>query len=204
MLQATNLSVEYSDCVLFSQLHLQIQAGEVLQICGENGAGKTTLLRLLCGLMLPTEGAICWHGKSIQNCRADYLANLHYVSHQSAIKNGLTVYENLQMLQALMPVEPRMAFAQALEQARLNEYKDVLAGTLSAGQRRRLLLTKLALFPAMLWILDEPFASLDSEGIELLEQLIIAHVENNGMVILTSHQSFQLTGVQQRFFYLKK
>lgn len=202
MLQINNLGFEYNDRVLFSQLHLQLQPGEVLQIYGANGTGKTTLLRLICGLLTPMEGYIFWQGNCTRKHRAQYFAQLHYIGHQTAIKKHLTVAENLQLMQALTAVPAKLSFTQALQQMGLSTDLHALAGNFSVGQQRRLLLSKLILFPATLWILDEPFAGLDQESVNILQSLILQHVKNNGMVILTSHQEFKLDNIKLNLLLL--
>src|SRR5438046_786881 len=97
-----NIAFERNYQFLFSQVHCELQAGEILQIRGENGSGKSTLLRILASYLEPHEGNISWHGKCITLHRDTYQQQLHYIGHQNGIKPYLTVYENLELTSALM------------------------------------------------------------------------------------------------------
>lgn len=195
-LEVAGLSVSRDDRQLFSNLSFSLQPGAVLLLEGSNGSGKTTLLRTLCGFREADSGQISWFGKPITE--SDYYASMAYVGHADGIKKELTVLENLRFALALSrpgkhPIE------EALEKVQLAGYDDNPVQTLSAGQKRRLSLAKLLITDPLLWILDEPFTSLDKQGIVLIESLIDAHVKQGGMVILTSHHdlSFPHTRLQR-------
>ena len=183
-LEVAELSCSRDDRLLFSHLSFRVQPGEVLLLEGSNGSGKTTLLRTLCGFREADGGQIFWSGKPI--AESDYYANMAYVGHADGIKKELTVLENLRFALALSrpgthPID------EALRKVQLAGYDDNPVQTLSAGQKRRLSLAKLLITDPLLWILDEPFTSLDKQGMALIESLIDAHVKQGGMVILTSH-----------------
>lgn len=69
---------------------------------------------------------------------------------------------------------------------------DRLSAQLSAGQNRRLAIARLLVRQHPLWILDEPFTALDSSGIAMVKELMREHVQQGGLVILTSHHDFEL------------
>lgn len=191
LFHANTLSFTRNDISVFSNISFYLKAGDLLQISGANGSGKTTLLKILCGLLIPSAGEIFWQGISIKNCRQDYLVNLEFVGHLAGIKNNLTVKENLQIAKVLSRTALH-SMANALEQVGLNAYPDQLVQHLSAGQKRRLLVAKLLLSSALLWILDEPFSSLDKDGVHLVENCLKNHLAKGGAAIITSHQPFVL------------
>ena len=82
------------DRVVFTNLNFSIEEGEVLNLQGPNGSGKSTLLRLMAGLISPLEGKLIWNGSDVQIQERDFCVYFHYVGHQDAIKNALTVEEN--------------------------------------------------------------------------------------------------------------
>jgi heme exporter protein A len=79
---------------------------------------------------------------------------------------------------------------QALAEVGLAGFEDSLARRLSAGQNKRLALARLRLSASPLWLLDEPYANLDLNGIELVNRLIAAHLTKGGAVLLTTHGAY--------------
>lgn len=190
--QATDLACIRDDRLLFESLNFQLKSGQVLLLEGKNGSGKTSLLRILCGFREPDEGSISWEGQALND--SDFYANVAYVGHLDGIKKELTVLENLKMSLALSR-PGSYSIDQALEKVHLAGYDDVLVQSLSAGQKRRLSLARLLITDNHLWILDEPFTSLDREGIKVIETLMHEHVSRGGMIILTSHHDIALSQV---------
>lgn len=191
-LQGDNLSCTRDDRELFTGLSFTLQPSQVLLLEGKNGSGKTSLLRIICGFREPDKGVVSWCGEAIP--QSQYYADMAYVGHMDGIKKELTVLENLRLSQALS--QPgRLAIAQALVKVQLSGYDDTLIQALSAGQKRRLSLARLLITHNILWILDEPFTSLDKQGIVLIESLMVEHCANGGMIIMTSHHDVNLHGV---------
>lgn len=184
-----DLSCSRDDRLLFSGLNFTLNTGQVLLLEGSNGSGKTSLLRILCGFREADSGEIEWCGNRIAD--SSFYADMAYVGHADGTKKELTVLENLHFALALnMP--GHYSIDQALEKVQLAGFDDNAVQTLSAGQKRRLSLARLLITHNILWILDEPFTSLDRQGIELIETLIVSHIEQGGMVILTSHHDLSL------------
>lgn len=168
-LEAVALACERDWRLLFEQLELRLEKGQMLQISGPNGSGKTSLLRLLCGLMQPTAGQILLQGQPLESQRSELARNLLWIGHAAGIKGLLTPEENLAWLCALHQPADREAIWLALAQVGLRGFEDVPCHTLSAGQQRRVALARLYLAPPPLWILDEPFTALDKHGVAQLE-----------------------------------
>lgn len=185
------LSCVRDDRTLFSGLGFGVDIGEALIIEGRNGTGKTTLLRAICGIRRPDEGEILWDGESIERLGPDYHRHVAYVGHNDGVKRELTAAENLRMARALGS-EGRLSIAETLTRVRLAGFEDVPASNLSAGQRRRLALARLLVTDSLLWVLDEPFTSLDRHGIGIVEELMTAHVAHGGMLVMTSHHEVSM------------
>ncbi len=193
LLEASELSCIRDDRALFADLSFRLRAGQALLVEGRNGSGKTSLLRILCGIRMPDEGSVTWHGEDIFRLGGDYHACTAYVGHKDGIKQDLTARENLAVARGL-GTPSATTLEQALDAVDLCGFDDVPARKLSAGQQRRLALARLLVTRSQLWILDEPFTSLDRHGIAIVEALVGKHLASGGMLAVTSHHAVNLDG----------
>lgn len=191
-LAANDLACVRDDRTLFEGLSFHLSPSQALLLEGRNGSGKTSLLRTLCGMRRPDAGEIRWDGEDIFDLGPDYHAHIAYIGHKDGVKHDLTVAENLRMAQGLGTPNPDVELDDVLTQVELWGYDEVPARNLSAGQQRRLALARLLVTRASLWILDEPFTSLDSLGIGIVESLFARHVAQGGMLAVTSHHQVSL------------
>ncbi len=201
-LSAHALSTEKQDRILFRDIAFTVQPGELLHIRGANGSGKTTLLRILCGLTTAESGEVRWGERTIQRRRDDFHTQLSYVGHSDGIKLDLTVSENLQiaavLAQSKRNTQGTFDLQAIARQVGLDRHLDTYAHALSAGQRRRLALARCLFHECSVWILDEPFTSLDKQGVQFVEDIIRDHLLRKGIVIMTSHQRINLDGISYR------
>ena len=202
ILKAEGLECIRNDMVLFQNLSLAVASGEVLQIKGPNGCGKTSLLRILCGLALPNEGAVYWNDKDIREYNGEYVQHVNYVGHYNGIKVELTPSENLHVSNALSTTRNGSSPEQALQQFGLYGYEDTPVRKLSSGQKRRVALARLLLTHAHLWILDEPFTSVDDAGRKFIADVLKSHMDAGGILILVSHEPVSISGVAIRAMVL--
>lgn len=198
-LDIIDLEVSRSDRVLYSDLNVSLEPGEVLLVEGANGSGKTTLLRTVCGLLLPGAGEIHWNKQNIRTLREEYACQVLYLGHLNGIKNDLSAIENLRISATLDGDEVGEAEVWgALERIGLAGFEDLPTKLLSQGQKRRVALARLLLSSAALWVLDEPFVALDVKAVAQLQGIIIEHAARGGMVILTTHQEVDLDSSRLR------
>lgn len=196
LLSARGLRFSRNDDPVFGPLDLHVDAGEALLVQGSNGAGKTTLLRVLAGLLRADEGQIEIDSRPAGNTdRSRYIA---YLSHLTALKQDLGTLENLHFLCGLQGRRARQMPGNALAIVGLAGYEDTLVRQLSAGQKKRLSLARIWLSPAPIWLLDEPYANLDLEGINLVNRMISAHLRSGGAVVVTTHGAYAAPPVRNR------
>jgi len=195
MLEASNLECVRGEKSLFRGLSFRLESATCLMVQGTNGSGKTSLLRMLCGLSQPAHGEIRWNGEPIGKLAEDYRGELLYCGHAGAVKDDLTALENARLSATLAgePVDEQAARA-ALRQLGLKGREDLPARVLSAGQKRRVALTRLLLETRKLWVLDEPLTALDKAAVANLGGVIDAHLAGGGIAVLTSHQELPLSG----------
>ena len=192
-LQVIALGCERGGRPLFATQSFGLEAGQAMHIEGDNGSGKTSLLRMVCGLSPPASGEVRWGGQSIAEVRPAFLRDLLYVGHSLGLKDELSAVENLQTVSVLagQPVSREQAF-QALKSQGLGSRAHLPLRVLSQGQKRRVALARLQVSQAKLWVLDEPFVALDSAAVQALQQVLQTHLEQDGILLFTSHQGVHL------------
>ncbi|MGC1503554.1 MAG: heme ABC exporter ATP-binding protein CcmA [Sulfitobacter sp.] len=172
-LSAQNLTLVRGGLPVVSGLSFNLKAGHALILRGPNGAGKTTLLRTIAGLQTPLCGDI--------SGATDRIA---YAAHADGIKAMLSVRENLQFWAQVFGGDDIEA---ALDAYALHPLADRLAGTLSAGQKRRLGLSRLLVTGCPIWVLDEPTVSLDSDAVAMFAVAVRAHLAAGGAALIATH-----------------
>ncbi|APD91665.1 heme ABC exporter ATP-binding protein CcmA [Alteromonas mediterranea] len=204
MLEACGLTCSKRDRTLFEGLSLVVNTGELLYLRGPNGAGKTSLLRILTGLSTPESGAVLYDGMDITEDKTGYYRDLFYLGHKSGTNGSLSALDNLSfwLAQHSTLVQENVLY-DVLAKVGLVGLEDVPVRYLSAGQQRRVALSRLWLKPAKVWVLDEPFTALDVKGVHLLETSMKEHVSRGGLIITTSHQPLSETAGEHRVFDLE-
>jgi heme exporter protein A len=192
-LSLRDVQIERGGRSLFAPLNATFGAGTLVYVRGANGAGKTSLLRALAGLAATSAGVCDW---SVGGAPINASVAASFVGHANAMNDALTVLENLSYAAALagQSYNP-VRIGHALEQLSVFKLGLRRVGTLSQGQRKRAALARLLLREqpgSRAWLLDEPFVALDVDTQKLLEQLIAAELRAGAIVLLSSHQSFNI------------
>ena len=178
-------------------LAFSLEPGEALQVKGANGSGKTSLLRVLAGLGRVDEGEVQWAGESIRR-NADHRASLLYLAHANGLKAHLSPRENYVFYQSITDNSSEITADEALSRFGLAEVSDRPCAYLSMGQKRRAALARLLASRARLWLLDEPLTSLDAEGVELVSELLKAHLKQKGLAVMATHQPLPGSAISLR------
>ena len=189
-LSVVDVACRRGNRLLFKGVSLKVRSGHATWLRGRNGRGKTSLLRLAAGLAVPESGQVMWGDTPVRKAPG-FTRTLVFIGHANALKDDLTVIEALQFLARL---HGRAADAatldDALQRLGMATRRDAFVRTLSQGQRRRAALARLALERgASLWILDEPYDALDVDGVQVVNELLHAHLAHGGAALLTSHQA---------------
>ena len=182
-LAVRNLSIRRGGRLLFEGLELSLGAGEAACLLGRNGAGKTSLLRSIAGLVAPEAGAVEFGDLDPAEARAEFV---HFVGHQDGLKTGRTAREELVFWARWMGGTDAAAMeaAQVLDLGRL---MDLEVRRLSAGQRRRLALSRLLASPRPLWLLDEPLSPLDAGWRVRFGEIMADHLKTGGLIVAAVH-----------------
>ncbi len=187
-LSAKGLACQRGGRTVFRDVEFTVESGEALIVTGANGAGKSSLLRLLAGLVDVAGGSLSFDGGADD---AVLCEQAHYVGHLDALKAAMTVRQTLQFWSDFFGGDVAGA-DYALEAFNLAGLVDLPVAYLSAGQRRRLSLSRLLVSERPLWLLDEPGVALDVASLERLVGVIEAHQAQGGVVIATTHQVLNL------------
>lgn len=182
--------------MVFAGLDFALSPGEALMLRGPNGSGKSTLLRLLALLTPPRTGQLLWAGQQLD--RDAHRQRLRFIGHSDAHKPTLSALENL--LFAARLTDPACGEAQCLrglDRLELRQLAEQPTRFLSAGQKRRLALARLAATGGEVWLLDEPGTGLDAKALQNLRELIGEFRARGGMVVLSTHGDLDLEDAQR-------
>lgn len=182
LLSVSDVSVSRGGRVLLEGVTFDLQAGRAIVLTGKNGIGKTSLLRTLAGLQDANSGCV--------DIPQDTVV---YSAHLDGIKHALSVAENLQFWGAVFGTSNLDV---ALETFDLEDLRDVMAGALSAGQKRRLGLARLLVTGRSIWLLDEPTVSLDLGSVKQLTRVLNDHLGAGGSAIIATHTALDLKGLE--------
>ena len=183
-----NLTCVRTDICVFEKLNFSLTDGQILFLHGPNGSGKSSLLRMMAGLLQPITGSMHWNGESISKSSDEFREEIIYVGHQNPVKRNLTVEENLLFWVKLIGEHrEKESVDKALSIFELYHLRSTPSRFLSAGQTRRLYLARLVASKASVWLLDEPFNSLDQSSINVLQSIIDSHIKDGGAAIMATH-----------------
>lgn len=196
LLAARDLSFSRNDRPVFEALDFDVAAGEALLVRGGNGAGKTTLLRVLAGLLDAEGGTVAVAGTPV--ARAMRAGTMAYLGHLPGLKADLDAIANLEFLAHLQGCRASQDVERALALVGLGRQAYLPVRQMSAGQKKRLSLARLWMSPARLWLLDEPYANLDLQGIELVNRMVRAQLDDGGAALVTTHGAYAAPPVRTR------
>lgn len=201
LLSVRALAYARNDEPIFGPLTLTLDAGDVVLIEGDNGSGKTTLLKVLSGLLAPTSGEVLLHGTTLTLAQLSQQVAL--LGHLLGLKMELSAMQNLRFAVGIGGIRQGIRPQTALASVGLEGFEDQPLRLLSAGQKKRVALARLLLVPAALWLLDEPYANLDRDGIGLVNRLLETHARRGGAALITSHGAYAYTSGTPRRIVLK-
>ena len=190
MLTATKVTLEKGKKTLMKELSFSIKGGQILEIMGPNGVGKTSLLRSISEISPPTKGII----------HSTFLSTL-FIPTNGGYRHELSVSQILND----MSDERAEVILKRLDEFRITDIKDKPLASVSDGQKKRVMFAGIDIKENTLLIIDEPFNTLDSDGLILLLNIFSKICSKGGAVVLSTHTSVKeiLSGVNNRAFYKK-
>ncbi|NRB10583.1 MAG: heme ABC exporter ATP-binding protein CcmA [Rickettsiaceae bacterium] len=184
MISFNTLALKIPGKELFQTFSLSVLPSAIIYLHSPNGSGKTSLLRMIAGIQKPSKGNITF-GKdkiTIDEMPKPYCT---YIGHNTALKLDLTVFENIKFWANISGTLELIDAA--IHYFQLEELLFCKAYELSAGDRKKVALTRLITCPTQLWLLDEVDVNLDKHNKALLKNLIITKADSGGIIFLTTH-----------------
>ncbi len=191
--ETADLARLFAGSAALAGVSLRIDGGRAIALLGPNGAGKTTMLRILSTTIRSSYGSARVDGLDVVRDADLVRRRVAYLSHATGLYDDLTARENLAFAATLLGTEdPGERVERALADVGLAARSGDRVGAFSAGMRRRLALGRMLLGSASLVLLDEPYAALDHEGMDLVDQLLAAWHEVGVTVLVASHATDRL------------
>ncbi len=198
-LRGIKISHTYRFFKALKEVSLEIQKGECYALFGPNGAGKTTLMKIFATLLQPTGGTVTIMGKDSVADREEARRFLFFIGHRSFLYDDLTAVENIQFMMGLRGGSPTLGeMKTALDRVGIGAYASQKSRTLSAGMQKRLALAKAIVAAPSLFLLDEPYASLDEKGIDIMNEAIRDFLKKGASVLIVSHDRVKTAEVATR------
>lgn len=182
------LVVARDDIPLTPPISLLVEGGQMLAVNGSNGSGKSTLLKTIAGLVPLYRGGITVNGEW------PAARNPLYLGHKRGLASGMSVYDNVAFWAQAVGC-PELTAA-AIHYFDLGDSAGIPVEHLSAGWQQRVALTRLITMQAWLWLLDEPTANLDTQGISLLQSLMQSRLEQGGIILVATHTQMYFNSIK--------
>lgn len=192
---------QYRGVTAVDSLSLSVDSGEIVAMLGPNGAGKTTILNIICGLVKPDSGRVCFFDGGPRR-NTPQVCDLGYCPQNPVIWPELTCREQLVYLARMYDfssLESNRRAASLLELISLEDRADTLAGSLSGGTQKRLNLALSLVSDPSILLMDEPLAGLEPKGKSLVRDLIV-DLSRTGKrtVVLATHQMNEAERIADR------
>ena len=194
-MKSTEISVNSATCyknnnLIFSDVSISYNDGDIGIIMGPNGCGKTTLIRSICGIQALDEGQILLDKIDIKNHNNNYMDKIIYIGHKNSLNNDFSVYENLEYLSAFDSSSKINKINEAMKYFDIYKYRNYMVSEISEGNKKKVSLARLLISQKKVWILDEPLSYLDDTAVNIFTNLILNHQKKGGITIASTHYDF--------------
>jgi ABC-2 type transport system ATP-binding protein len=189
-IETENLTRKYGDFTAVKQLNLKIKPGIVYGFLGPNGCGKTTTLRMMCGVLMPSEGSVKLFGENATPYKDSMRKNIGYMSQRFSLYNELSCYENLRFYAGIYGLDSKRRderIKELIELTHLSKFRDALVGTLSGGWRQRVALAAAVMHSPKILFLDEPTSGVDPVSGRLFWEIVYTLASNGVTIVVSTH-----------------
>lgn len=176
--------------LIFSDVSISYNDGDIGIIMGPNGCGKTTLIRSICGIQGLDEGQVLLDKIDIKNHNNNYMDKIIYIGHKNSLNNDFSVYENLEYLSAFDSSSEINKINEAMKYFDIYKYRNYMVSEISEGNKKKASLARLLISQKKVWILDEPLSYLDDTAVNIFTNLVLNHQKKGGITIASTHYDF--------------
>ena len=182
-----DLNFSYDNGLIFNNQTHTLSSNRITLLLGQNGSGKSTFLKIIAGLEKPNSGSIKLRDNNDKSLK--FNGNISYLGHKLALKEELTVQENIKFWHNFYGKD---LLAREFEELGLDKLSSMIVSNLSAGQKKKLALYRILMSNKDIWLLDEPFSNLDKKAYAYLKELLLMRLNNDIIIIITSHSKLDL------------
>jgi len=189
-ISARGLTRRFGNLTAVDHVDLTIPKAQIYGFLGPNGSGKSTTIRMLCGLLLPSEGAVEVLGHDATRESEKLRHKIGYMTQRFSLWEDLTVLENLEFIADIFGIrrsERARRLEAALDEYNLRDRVAQRAGTLSGGQKQRLALAAAALHEPELLLLDEPTSAVDPQSRRDFWESLFRLVGQGTTILVSTH-----------------
>lgn len=176
--------------LIFSDVSISYNDGDIGIIMGPNGCGKTTLIRSICGIQGLDEGQVLLDKIDIKHHDNNYMDKIIYIGHKNSLNNDFSVYENLEYLSAFDSSSKINKINEAMKYFDIYKYRNYMVSEISEGNKKKVSLARLLISQKKVWILDEPLSYLDDTAVNIFTNLVLNHQKKGGITIASTHYDF--------------
>ena len=207
LIRTEKLVKSYRGKKVVNEVHVYVNAGEIVGLLGPNGAGKTTTFYMVTGLIHPTNGEVFFKDRNVSRVPMYQRARmgLGYLSQEPSIFRKLTVRDNVMAILETLPIsgrERRKRLEFLLDELKISHLAKQRAYTLSGGERRRLEITRALVTNPSIILLDEPFSGVDPLAVYEVQEIIKELREKGLGVLITDHNVRETLAVVDRAYLM--
>lgn len=204
-IEVKNCTKYYGNTCVLKNINFTLEPG-IYALLGPNGAGKSTIMKILCTLLMQSEGMITYNGVEISKCKHSYSNHIGYMPQHTCLYEDFTLFDFLGymgVMKGMKKEEIKKRCSILVKQVELEDVLHKKIKSYSGGMKQRAMLCVALLNDPLVLILDEPTAGLDP--LKRMEvQKIIAEFSKDKIILIATHVVSDVEFIADKFLILKE